>query len=124
MDHHVNSIPYIDHYVKFTKENIQLLGSASNVHTAKEVENFENDYSRTTTDTPKKMMYIYADSMRHMVSLCKNVTLLAYKTFLVKVVIRMSGLIHTTPMQTMLIERNIRSANEVGEEAAEKLFEI
>lgn len=110
INHNVNSmrcIDFIDRHVQFSKDKIPLLGSAS-IESPVIFESVEYDYCGPTTDIPTKKMDHYPDIMCQKVTLCKNFTLLSYRQDRVKVVLKLSGFIHTEQKHSLWTRRRVR----------------
>lgn len=69
MKRHVRFIQYIVQQVEFSKGELPLLESAPEELTVNGLGSKENDFGRTTTDTPTKRMNYYPDIIRHKVAL-------------------------------------------------------
>lgn len=70
----INSILYIDRYVKITKGIIALLRSASDEPTVEGLESLREDYSGPAKGKPTKKMNFYPEIIPHKVDKRKNVT--------------------------------------------------
>lgn len=110
--------------MKFTKGKTLLLESISNEPTLKGLDSIGDDYNKTTTGIPNKMMDYYFGIMRHKVALCKHVTLPSNTHVQAKVVAKIYGLIHTDSKKFPCTGCCVRSTSGIHEVAANMSLKI
>lgn len=110
--------------MRFTKGKILLLEWVMGGPTIKGLESMEDIYSGQTTNTTTEMMDFYPDLMRHVVVICKQVSLLIYTQAGVKVVTKTFGIVHTEHKRYLWTESCVRLANGILEEVVNKQLDV
>lgn len=83
-----------------------------------------DNYSGSITKTTTKKMNHYPEIMCRKLSLCEHGTLLPYKQVRVKVVTKISGLVHMEPKNSLWTGCLVHSANRIHEAFKNEPFEI